>query len=43
MTEQRHSYAGECVDVGVDVHKETYTVTCVSHFRHGFEIFPLIC
>jgi transposase len=31
MTEQRRSYAGECVDVGVDVHKETYTVTCVCH------------
>jgi len=23
MTEQRRSYAGECVYVGVDVHKET--------------------
>jgi transposase len=31
MTEQRRSYVGECVDVGVDVHKETYTVTCVCH------------
>jgi len=31
MTEQRRSYAGECVYVGVDVHKETYTVTCVCH------------
>jgi hypothetical protein len=31
MTEQRRSYAGECVDVGVDVHKETSTVTCVCH------------
>ena len=29
MTEQRLSYIGECVYVGVDVHKETYTVTCV--------------
>ncbi len=29
MPEQRRSYAGECVYVGVDVHKETYTVTCV--------------
>jgi len=31
MTEQRRSYAGECVDVGVDVPKETSTVTCVCH------------
>jgi hypothetical protein len=31
MTEQRRSYAGACVDVGVDVHKETSTVTCVCH------------
>jgi len=31
MTEQRRSYIGECVYVGVDVHKETYTVTCVCH------------
>jgi len=31
MTEQRRSYAGEHVYVGVDVHKETYTVTCVCH------------
>jgi transposase len=31
MTEQRRSYAGECVDVGVDVHQETSTVTCVCH------------
>jgi transposase len=31
MTEQRRSYAGECVYVGVDVPKETYTVTCVCH------------
>ena len=31
MTEQRRSYAGECVYVGVDVHKETYTVPCVCH------------
>jgi len=29
MTQQRISYAGEQVYVGVDVHKETYTVTCV--------------
>src|SRR5215510_2525252 len=31
MTEQRRSYADECVYVGVEVHKETYTVTCVCH------------
>src|ERR1700741_4279955 len=31
MTEQRRSYVGERVYVGVDVHKETYTVTCVCH------------
>jgi transposase len=31
MTQQRISYAGERVYVGVDVHKETYTVTCVCH------------
>ena len=31
MTELRRSYAGECVYVGVDVHKETSTVTCVCH------------
>jgi transposase len=31
MTEQCRSYAGECVYVGVDVHKETYTVPCVCH------------
>ena len=31
MPEQRRSYAGECVYVGVDVPKETYTVTCVCH------------
>src|SRR5262245_5645891 len=29
MPEQRVSYTGERVYVGVDVHKETYTVTCV--------------
>ena len=29
MTEQRLSYIGERVYVGVDVHKETSTVTCV--------------
>src|SRR5512145_85088 len=29
MTEQRRSYTGRIVYVGVDVHKETYTVTCV--------------
>jgi transposase len=31
MTEQRISYAGARVYVGVDVHKETSTVTCVCH------------
>src|SRR5499425_483281 len=31
MTEQRRSYAGGCVYVGVDVHRETYAVTCVCH------------
>ena len=31
MTEQRRFYAGVCVYVGVDVHKDTYTVTCVCH------------
>src|SRR5262245_62291877 len=31
MTEQRRSYTGECVYVGVDVHKETYTVLGVCH------------
>ena len=31
MTEQRISYTGERVYVGIDVHKETYTVTCVCH------------
>src|SRR5215831_21086536 len=31
MTPQRISYAGDRVDVGVDVHKDTSTVTCVCH------------
>ena len=31
MTEQRRSYTGEHVDVGVAVHKETSTVTGVCH------------
>src|SRR5215471_9410627 len=31
MTEQRISYTGARVYVGIDVHKETYTVTCVCH------------
>jgi transposase len=35
MTEQRSSYAGERVYVGVDGHKETYTVTCVCHQQIG--------
>jgi transposase len=29
MAEQRISYTGERIDVGIDVHKETYTVTCL--------------
>jgi len=29
MTDQRISYCGRIVDLGIDVHKETYTVTCV--------------
>ena len=29
MAEQRISYAGERIDVGIDVHKETYTVICL--------------
>ena len=29
MTEQRLSSTGERIDVGIDVHKETYTVTCL--------------
>lgn len=29
MTNQRLSYVGQRVYIGVDVHKETYTVTCV--------------
>ena len=29
MTDQRLSYCGRIVYVGIDVHKETYTVTCV--------------
>jgi transposase len=35
MTQQRISYAGERVYVGVDVHKETYTVTCVCRKQIG--------
>lgn len=31
MLAQRRSYAGECVYVGVEVHKATYTVPCVCH------------
>ena len=30
MAEQRISYTGERIDVGIDVHKETYTVTSVA-------------
>jgi hypothetical protein len=29
MAEQRISYTGERIDIGIDVHKETYTVTCL--------------
>ena len=29
MAEQRLSYPGERHDVGIDVHQETYTVTCL--------------
>jgi transposase len=29
MAEQRISYTGARIDVGIDVHKETYTVTCL--------------
>jgi hypothetical protein len=29
MAEQRLSYPGERIDVGIDVHQETYTVTCL--------------
>jgi hypothetical protein len=29
MTEQRLSSTGERIDVGIDVHKEAYTVTCL--------------
>ena len=29
MAEPRISYTGERIDVGIDVHKETYTVTCL--------------
>src|SRR5215813_114810 len=31
MTDRHLSYIGRIVYVGVDVHKETYTVTCVCH------------
>jgi transposase len=31
MTDQHLSYIGRIVYVGVDVHKDTYTVTCVCH------------
>src|SRR6266436_5301422 len=33
MTDQRLSYVGQNVYVGVDVHKDTYTVTCVYNKR----------
>jgi len=31
MTDRQLSYIGRIVSVGVAVHKETYTVTCVCH------------
>ena len=31
MTDQRRSDAGQHVYVGIDVHKDTYTVTCLHH------------
>jgi hypothetical protein len=34
MAEQR-SYTGEHIDVGVDVHKDTYTVTCICQRQIG--------
>ena len=33
MTDQRLSYVGQNVYVGVDVHKDTYTVTCMGNKR----------
>jgi len=33
MTDQRLSYVGQNVYVGVDVHKDTYTVTCIHNKR----------
>lgn len=33
MTDQRLSYVGQHVYVGVDVHKDTYTVTCIHNKR----------
>jgi transposase len=33
MTDQRLSYVGQHVYVGVDVHKDTSTVTCIHHKR----------
>jgi transposase len=33
MTDQRLSYVGQHVYVGVDVHKDTYTVTCLHNKR----------
>jgi transposase len=33
MTDQRLSYVGQQVSVGVDVHKDTYTVTCIHNKR----------
>ena len=33
MTDQRLSYVGQNVYIGVDVHKDTYTVTCIHNKR----------
>ena len=33
MTDQRLSYVGQHIYVGVDVHKDTYTVTCIHNKR----------
>ena len=33
MRDQRRSYVGQHVYVGIDVHKATYTVTCLHHKR----------
>lgn len=33
MTDQQRSYVGPHVYVGIDVHKDTYTVTCLHKKR----------